>query len=190
MMMMRSAVSRVARNTFGSGRRGYGLIPMVIEQSSRGERSYDIFSRLLKERIICINGPITDDTSHVVIAQLLFLESDNPSKPINLYLNSPGGNVTAGTVFPSFLRPIRFLGFCRISRRIRSCIDWIAFPIQQSLNLFSHLVGVALRKFQLFVSHCSVHLVRNLVVKYECVGIFGIVWVQVMNYIFDILSKL
>ncbi|KAG8365753.1 hypothetical protein BUALT_Bualt17G0004700 [Buddleja alternifolia] len=73
-------------------RRWYGLIPMVIEHSSRGERAYDIFSRLLKERIICINGPISDDTSHVVVAQLLFLESENPSKPIHMYLNSPGGH--------------------------------------------------------------------------------------------------
>ncbi|KAJ6288900.1 hypothetical protein OIU76_024805, partial [Salix suchowensis] len=75
--------------------RAYSLIPMVIEHSSRGERAYDIFSRLLKERIVCINGPIDDDTSHVVVAQLLFLESENPSKPIQLYLNSPGGQVTA-----------------------------------------------------------------------------------------------
>ncbi|KAF9678689.1 hypothetical protein SADUNF_Sadunf07G0061100 [Salix dunnii] len=75
--------------------RAYSLIPMVIEHSSRGERAYDIFSRLLKERIVCINGPIDDDTSHVVVAQLLFLESENPSKPIHMYLNSPGGQVTA-----------------------------------------------------------------------------------------------
>lgn len=79
-------------------RRTYSLIPMVIEHTSRGERAYDIFSRLLKERIICINGPISDDTAHVVVAQLLFLESENPSKPINMYLNSPGGAVTAGIV--------------------------------------------------------------------------------------------
>ncbi|KAK5770831.1 ATP-dependent Clp protease proteolytic subunit 2, mitochondrial-like [Gossypium arboreum] len=76
--------------------RKYSLIPMVIEHSSRGERAYDIFSRLLKERIVCINGSINDDTAHVVVAQLLFLESENPSKPIHMYLNSPGGQVTAG----------------------------------------------------------------------------------------------
>jgi len=81
--------------------RSYSLIPMVIEHSSRGERAYDIFSRLLKERIICINGPISDDTAHVVVAQLLFLESENPSKPIHMYVNSPGGAVTAGTLFIS-----------------------------------------------------------------------------------------
>lgn len=77
-------------------RRSYALIPMVIEHTSRGERAYDIFSRLLKERIICINGPIADDTASVVVAQLLFLESENPQKPINMYINSPGGVVTAG----------------------------------------------------------------------------------------------
>ncbi|CAJ1979194.1 unnamed protein product [Sphenostylis stenocarpa] len=81
---------------FQRSSRFYNLIPMVVEHSSRGERAYDIFSRLLKERIICINGPISDDTAHVVVAQLLFLESENPSKPIHMYLNSPGGAVTAG----------------------------------------------------------------------------------------------
>ncbi|GER51832.1 ATP-dependent Clp protease proteolytic subunit [Striga asiatica] len=91
----------------GYGRRWYGLIPMVIEHSSRGERAYDIFSRLLKERIICINGPISDDTSHVVVAQLLFLESENPSKPIHMYLNSPGGAVTAGLAIYDTMQYIR-----------------------------------------------------------------------------------
>ncbi|KAL3652891.1 ATP-dependent Clp protease proteolytic subunit 2, mitochondrial [Castilleja foliolosa] len=90
-----------------AGKRWYGLIPMVIEQSSRGERAYDIFSRLLKERIICINGPISDDTAHVVVAQLLFLESENPSKPINMYLNSPGGAVTAGLAIYDTMQYIR-----------------------------------------------------------------------------------
>nr|GMD34205.1 ATP-dependent Clp protease proteolytic subunit 2, mitochondrial-like [Ipomoea batatas] len=90
-----------------SSRRWYGLVPMVIEHSSRGERAYDIFSRLLKERIICINGPINDDTSHVVVAQLLFLESENPSKPIHMYLNSPGGAVTAGLAIYDTMQYIR-----------------------------------------------------------------------------------
>ncbi|CAL0334220.1 unnamed protein product [Lupinus luteus] len=87
--------------------RSYSLIPMVIEHSSRGERAYDIFSRLLKERIICINGPISDDTAHVVVAQLLFLESENPSKPIHIYLNSPGGAVTAGLAIYDTMQYIR-----------------------------------------------------------------------------------
>jgi len=80
---------------------------MVIEHSSRGERAYDIFSRLLKERIICINGPIADDTASVVVAQLLFLESENPQKPINMYINSPGGVVTAGLAIYDTMQYIR-----------------------------------------------------------------------------------
>lgn len=73
-----------------------GLVPMVIEQTSRGERSFDIYSRLLKERVIFIVGPIEDQMANLVVAQLLFLESENPDKDIHLYINSPGGSVTAG----------------------------------------------------------------------------------------------
>ena len=73
-----------------------GLVPMVVEQSARGERAYDIFSRLLKERIIFLVGPVDDAVANLVVAQLLFLESENPDKDINLYINSPGGSVTAG----------------------------------------------------------------------------------------------
>lgn len=72
------------------------LIPFVIEQTGRGERSYDIFSRLLKERIICFMGPVTDDLSSIIVAQLLFLQAENNKKPIHMYINSPGGSVTAG----------------------------------------------------------------------------------------------
>ena len=73
-----------------------GLVPMVIEQTSRGERSFDIYSRLLKERVIFIVGPIEDQMANLVVAQLLFWESENPDKDVNLYINSPGGSVTAG----------------------------------------------------------------------------------------------
>ena len=73
-----------------------GLVPMVVEQTARGERSYDIYSRLLKERVIFIVGPIEDNMANLVVAQLLFLESENPDKDIHLYINSPGGSVTAG----------------------------------------------------------------------------------------------
>jgi ATP-dependent Clp protease protease subunit len=72
------------------------LVPMVVEQTSRGERAYDIFSRLLKERIIFVNGPIHDGMSQLVVAQLLHLEAENPSKEISMYINSPGGSVIAG----------------------------------------------------------------------------------------------
>lgn len=73
-----------------------GLIPMVVEQSGRGERSYDIYSRLLKERVVFLVGPVNDMTANLVVAQLLFLEAENPDKDISLYINSPGGSVTAG----------------------------------------------------------------------------------------------
>ena len=72
------------------------LVPMVIESSSKGERAYDIYSRLLKERIIMLNGPVEDQMANIIVAQLLFLESENPDKDISLFINSPGGVVTAG----------------------------------------------------------------------------------------------
>jgi ATP-dependent Clp protease, protease subunit len=75
---------------------GLGLVPMVIEQSGRGERAYDIYSRLLKERVIFLVGPIHDGMANLIVAQLLFLESENPDKEIHLYINSPGGSVSAG----------------------------------------------------------------------------------------------
>ncbi len=73
-----------------------GLVPMVVEQTARGERSYDIYSRLLKERVIFMVGPVEDHMANLIVAQLLFLESENPDKDIHLYINSPGGSVTAG----------------------------------------------------------------------------------------------
>ena len=72
------------------------LIPMVVEQEARGERSYDIYSRLMKDRIVMLNGPVEDNMANLIVAQLLFLEADNPDKEISLYINSPGGLVTAG----------------------------------------------------------------------------------------------
>jgi ATP-dependent Clp protease protease subunit len=75
---------------------GLGYIPMVVEQSGRGERSYDIYSRLLKERVIFLVGPVNDMSANLVVAQMLFLEAENPDKDISLYINSPGGSVTAG----------------------------------------------------------------------------------------------
>lgn len=83
------------------------LVPMVVEQSSRGERSFDIYSRLLRERIIFLNGEVNDTVSALVCAQLLFLEAENPKKPINLYINSPGGAVTSGLAMYDTMRFIR-----------------------------------------------------------------------------------
>ena len=85
-----------------------GLIPMVVEQTSRGERSFDIYSRLLKERVIFAVGPVEDNMANLIVAQLLFLESENPDKDISLYINSPGGAVTAGLAIydtMQFIRP-------------------------------------------------------------------------------------
>ncbi len=87
---------------------GLGMVPMVIEQSGRGERSYDIYSRLLKERVIFLVGPVNDQTANLVVAQLLFLESENPDKDISFYVNSPGGSVSAGmAIFDTmnFIKP-------------------------------------------------------------------------------------
>lgn len=87
---------------------GLGMIPMVIEQSGRGERSYDIYSRLLKERVVFLVGPVNDQTANLVVAQLLFLESENPDKDISFYINSPGGSVSAGMAIydtMNFIKP-------------------------------------------------------------------------------------
>ena len=88
--------------------RALNLVPMVVEQSARGERAYDIYSRLLKERVIFLVGPIDDYVANLIVAQLLFLESENPDKDIHLYINSPGGSVTAGMAIydtMQFIRP-------------------------------------------------------------------------------------
>ena len=84
------------------------LVPMVIESSAKGERAYDIYSRLLKERIIMLNGPVEDNMANLVVAQMLFLESENPDKDISLFINSPGGVITSGmSIYDTmqFIRP-------------------------------------------------------------------------------------
>jgi ATP-dependent Clp protease protease subunit len=87
--------------------KGLGLVPIVIEQTARGERSFDIYSRLLKERVVFIVGPVEDYMANLVVAQLLFLESENPDKDVHLYINSPGGSVTAGLAIYDTMRFIR-----------------------------------------------------------------------------------
>ena len=84
-----------------------GLIPMVIEQTNKGERSYDIYSRLLKDRIIFVGGEVTDDEANLIVAQMLFLEADDPDKDISLYINSPGGSITAGMAIYDTMQYIR-----------------------------------------------------------------------------------
>lgn len=84
-----------------------GLIPMVIEQTNKGERSYDIYSRLLKDRIVFLGGEVTDDEANLIVAQMLFLEADDPDKDISLYINSPGGSITAGMAIYDTMQYIR-----------------------------------------------------------------------------------
>jgi ATP-dependent Clp protease protease subunit len=96
------------RNMGGLDAQNLGLIPMVVEQTSRGERSYDIYSRLLKERVIFLVGQVEDNMANLIVAQLLFLESENPDKDIHIYINSPGGSVSAGLAIydtMQFIRP-------------------------------------------------------------------------------------
>src|SRR5918996_3896798 len=107
---MQKVVKKVPKITDMENSRVYGLnlVPMVIEQSARGERAYDIYSRLLKERLIFLVGPVADEVANLIVAQLLFLESENPDKDINLYINSPGGSVSAGLAIydtMQFLKP-------------------------------------------------------------------------------------
>jgi ATP-dependent Clp protease protease subunit len=89
-------MSKLMQNGWTQEPSDLGYIPMVVEQSGRGERAYDIYSRLLKERVVFLVGPVNDMTANLVVAQLLFLESENPDKDIHLYINSPGGSITAG----------------------------------------------------------------------------------------------
>ncbi|OCC02988.1 ATP-dependent Clp protease proteolytic subunit [Labrys sp. WJW] len=121
------------------------LIPMVVEQSTRGERSFDIFSRLLRERIIFINGPVDDNTSALVCAQLLFLEAENSKKEISLYINSPGGSVTSGFAIYDTMQ------------FIKSPISTLCMGSAFSLGSFILMAGTAGRRFALPNASIMVH---------------------------------
>jgi ATP-dependent Clp protease, protease subunit len=121
------------------------LIPMVVEQSNRGERAYDIYSRLLKERIIFLVGPINDNVASLVTAQLLFLESENPKKEIYLYINSPGGLVTAG------------LGIYDTMQYIKSDVSTLCIGQAASMGSFLLAAGKKGKRFSLPNSRIMVH---------------------------------
>jgi ATP-dependent Clp protease protease subunit len=121
------------------------LIPMVVEQSSRGERAYDIYSRLLKERIIFLVGPINDNVASLVTAQMLFLESENPKKEIYLYINSPGGLVTAG------------LGIYDTMQYIKSDVSTLCIGQAASMGSFLLAAGKKGKRFSLPNSRIMVH---------------------------------
>jgi len=125
--------------------RALGLIPMVVEQSPRGERAYDIYSRLLEERIVFLVGPVEDHMANLVVAQLLFLESRNPDKDIHLYINSPGGSVTAGMAIFDTMRFVR----CDVSTM---CIG-----VAASMGAFLLAAGTKGKRFALPNSRMMIH---------------------------------
>ena len=122
-----------------------GLVPMVIEQSGRGERAYDIYSRLLKERVVFLVGPVDDGTANLVVAQMLFLESENPDKDINFYINSPGGSVSAGMAIYDTMQFIK----CDVSTL---CVGMAA-----SMGAFLLAAGAKGKRFALPNSTIMIH---------------------------------
>jgi ATP-dependent Clp protease protease subunit len=124
-----------------------GLIPMVIEQSGRGERSYDIYSRLLKERVVFLIGEVNDQTANLVVAQLLFLESENPDKDVSLYINSPGGSVTAGL---SIYDTMQF---------IKPDVSTMCLGFAASMGAFLLAAGAKGKRFSLPNSKVMIHQV-------------------------------
>ncbi|GGP24680.1 MULTISPECIES: ATP-dependent Clp endopeptidase proteolytic subunit ClpP [Silvimonas] len=124
---------------------GLGYIPMVVEQSGRGERSYDIYSRLLKERVVFLVGPVNDQTANLVVAQLLFLESENPDKDISLYINSPGGSVTAG------------LAIYDTMQFIKPAVSTLCVGMAASMGAFLLTAGEKGKRFALPHSRIMIH---------------------------------
>ncbi len=122
-----------------------GLVPMVVEQSGRGERAYDIFSRLLKERVIFLVGPVTEDSANLVVAQLLFLESENPDKDISLYINSPGGSVSAG------------LAIYDTMQFIKADVSTTCIGIAASMGAFLLAAGAKGKRYSLPSSRVMIH---------------------------------
>lgn len=121
------------------------LVPMVIEQTNRGERSYDIFSRLLKDRIIVLSGQVTDESASLIVAQLLFLEADDPEKDINFYINSPGGSITAGLAIYDTMNYIK----CDVST--------ICNGLAASMGSFLLTAGTKGKRFALPNSEILIH---------------------------------
>jgi ATP-dependent Clp protease, protease subunit len=124
---------------------GLGMVPMVIEQSGRGERAYDIYSRLLKERVIFLVGPVNDQSANLVVAQLLFLESENPDKDISFYINSPGGSVSAGM---SIFDTMQF---------IKPQVSTLCMGLAASMGSFLLMAGAKGKRFALPNSRIMIH---------------------------------
>jgi ATP-dependent Clp protease protease subunit len=124
---------------------GLGLVPMVIEQSGRGERAYDIYSRLLRERVVFLVGPVMDQMANLIVAQLLFLESENPDKDISLYINSPGGSVSSG------------LAMFDTMRFIKPDVSTLCMGIAASMGAFLLAAGAKGKRFALPNSRIMIH---------------------------------
>jgi len=122
-----------------------GMVPMVIEQSGRGERAYDIYSRLLKERVIFLFGPVNDQSANVIVAQLLFLESENPDKDISLYINSPGGSVSAGMAIYDTMQ------------FIKPDVSTLCTGLAASMGAFLMAAGAKGKRFSLPNSRIMIH---------------------------------
>ena len=122
-----------------------GMVPMVIEQSGRGERAYDIYSRLLKERVIFLVGPVNDSVANVIVAQMLFLESENPDKDISLYINSPGGSVSAGMAIYDTMR------------FIKPNVSTLCTGLAASMGAFLLAAGTKGKRFSLPNSRIMIH---------------------------------
>ena len=122
-----------------------GLVPMVVEQSGRGERAFDIYSRLLRDRVIFLTGPVTDESANLVVAQLLFLESENPDKDISLYIDSPGGSVYAG------------LGIYDTIQFIKPDVNTICFGMAASMGAFLLAAGTKGKRYALPNSRIMIH---------------------------------
>jgi len=124
---------------------GLGLVPMVIETSGRGERAYDIYSRLLRERVIFLVGPVMDSTANLVVAQMLFLESENPDKDISFYINSPGGSVSAG------------LAIYDTMQFIKPAVSTLCMGIAASMGAFLLAAGEKGKRFALPNARVMIH---------------------------------
>jgi len=138
-------MSQMDRIGAGFAPQGLGMVPIVIEQSGRGERAYDIYSRLLRERVIFMVGPVNDQTANLVIAQMLFLESENPDKDISLYINSPGGSVSAGFAIYDTMQ------------FIKPDVSTLCVGMAASMGAFLLAAGVKGKRFTLPNSRVMIH---------------------------------
>jgi ATP-dependent Clp protease protease subunit len=144
-MTFNSMVEDLVNAHLAQETRGLGMVPIVIEQSGRGERAYDIYSRLLRERVIFLVGPVMDQSANLIVAQMLFLESENPDKDISLYINSPGGSVSAG------------LAIFDTMHFIKPDVSTLCMGIAASMGAFLLAAGAKGKRFALPNSRIMIH---------------------------------